>query len=92
MKFTHVALINKECTADYITTRCIKEMLSHGANKEDIIAFLRDRNIPGDDLIYDSLAEEIMNNEPAQGYITISNALQWRLQYSRIIELHNCIE
>lgn len=27
-----------------------------------------------------------MTNKPEQGYLTISNALQWRLQYSRIIE------
>ena len=27
-----------------------------------------------------------MNNPPAQGFLTISNALQWRLQYSRVIE------
>ena len=27
-----------------------------------------------------------MANKPKQGYLTISNALQWRLQYGRIIE------
>jgi hypothetical protein len=27
-----------------------------------------------------------MMNKPEQGYLTISNALQWRLQYGRIIE------
>jgi len=32
------------------------------------------------------LAEEILRNRPEQGYLTISNALQWRLQYSRILE------
>ena len=92
MRFTQVALIKKECTADYITTRCIKDMLSHGANKEDIIGFLRDRNIPGDEITYNSLAEEILCNEPAQGYLTISNALQWRIQYSRVLELRNSID
>ena len=27
-----------------------------------------------------------MQRTPAQGYLTISNALQWRLQYSRVLE------
>ncbi|WP_293160815.1 hypothetical protein [Okeania sp. SIO2C9] len=32
------------------------------------------------------MAEIIIKEPPQQGYITISNALQWRLQYRRIIE------
>jgi hypothetical protein len=32
------------------------------------------------------LAEEIIAHRPNIGYLTISNALQWRLQYGRIIE------
>ena len=31
------------------------------------------------------LAEEILANRPKIGYLTISNALQWRLQYKRVI-------
>ena len=30
--------------------------------------------------------EELLMNPPELGYLTISNALQWRLQYSRVIE------
>jgi len=32
------------------------------------------------------LADEVLADPPAIGYLTISNALQWRLQYSRAIE------
>ncbi len=32
------------------------------------------------------IAEELLVNTPLIGYLTISNALQWRLQYSRVIE------
>ena len=32
------------------------------------------------------LAEEIIKKKPQIGYLTISNALQWRLQYKRVIE------
>lgn len=33
-----------------------------------------------------SLLEEILNTAPEQGYLTMSNALQWRLQYGRVIQ------
>lgn len=66
-------------------------MLSVDANKEDIIALLNDKNVPGDDVTYNDLADEILENPPEQGYLTISNALQWRLQYKRVIGLDNSI-
>ena len=43
-----------------------------------------DRNLPVDDIEANNIAEELLKAPPAQGYLTISNALQWRLQYSRI--------
>jgi hypothetical protein len=42
--------------------------------------------LPVDEIQAEQLAEEIMVNSPQQGYRTISNALQWRLQYRRVIE------
>jgi len=38
------------------------------------------------------LAEEVLKNKPEQGYLTISNALQWRLQYGRIVKLTQNID
>jgi hypothetical protein len=32
------------------------------------------------------MADEILANPPEIGYLTISDALQWRLQYGRVIE------
>lgn len=64
-------------------------MIADGANKEDIIGFLQDKNVPGDDIVYNDLADEILSHKPKQGYLTISNALQWRLQYARVIALNN---
>jgi hypothetical protein len=29
---------------------------------------------------------ELLESVPALGYLTISNALQWRLQYTRVID------
>lgn len=89
LHFTHFTFINKERTADFTITKRLREMISDGANKEDVIGFLQDKNVPGDEIIYNDLADEIFNCPPEQGYLTISNALQWRLQYARVISLDN---
>lgn len=89
LHFTHCTFIDSERTSDYTTTKRLREMVIDGANKEDIIGFLQDKNIPGDEIVYNELASEILDNLPEQGYLTISNALQWRLQYSRVIALNN---
>lgn len=67
-------------------------MIDDGAELEDIIGFLQDKNIPGDEITHQELAEEILSHKPKQGYLTISNALQWRLQYARVITLHNKVQ
>ena len=45
----------------------------------------QDRNLPVDEIEGRRLAEELLARPPQQGYLTISNALQWRLQYGRAI-------
>lgn len=89
LHFTHCTFISKERTADFTITRRLREMVADGANKEDIIGFLQDKNVPGDEIVYNDLADEILACPPQQGYLTISNALQWRLQYARVITLDN---
>ena len=91
LRFTHCTFVDKSRTADFTITKRLREMLYDGANKEDIVGFLQDKNVPGDDIVYNDLADEILMNRPLQGYLTISNALQWRLQYSRVIELQNSV-
>jgi len=65
----------------------LREMIKDNANIEDIIAYLSDKNIPAEEVTLIRLAEQILANPPKQGYLTISNALQWRLQYQRIVGL-----
>ena len=55
--------------------------------KQTSLRYLQDKNIPADDITLTKLAEQILKNPPEQGYLTISNALQWRLQYQRIATL-----
>ena len=87
LDFKSCSFISKERTADYTTTFRLIEMVNDGANVEDIIAYLNDKNIPADDITLNQIAEQIIKNPPEQGYLTISNALQWRLQYGRVVAL-----
>ena len=91
LNFVSCTYVSKERTADYTTTFRLREMVKDQANIEDIIAYLNDRNIPAYDVALQSLAEQILSNPPEQGYLTISNALQWRLQYQRIVTLHESV-
>jgi hypothetical protein len=81
----HAIFVQKEQTADFQMTRGINQILENDGNEDDLIAFMLDRNLPVDEIEAKVIAEEILKNPPTQGYITISNALQWRLQYSRVI-------
>jgi type-2 restriction enzyme nspV len=82
----HTIFVSKNRTADYQLTTSLNKILENNANKDDIIALFHDKNLPVDDILADLLADEILSHKPEIGYLTISNALQWRLQYSRIIE------
>lgn len=82
----HAIFIEKERTADYQTTRGLLDLLERDANQDDISAFLEERYLPLDEVGRQLLAEEIVRTPPQLGYLTISNALQWRLQYSRVIQ------
>lgn len=92
LNFVSSSFIHKHRTADFQITKTIRQMLDNNANSEDIIAYLTDRNLPADEITMSNLAEEILRNKPEQGYLTISNALQWRLQYGRIVKLTESIE
>jgi hypothetical protein len=73
-------------TGDFQMTRGLRQILDNDGNKEDLMAFMAEKNLPVDEIELDNLAAEILQNKPEQGYLTISNALQWRLQYGRVIE------
>ena len=89
LRFTHCVFIQKERTADFTITKRLREMVQDGADREDIIGYFEDKNLPGDEIVYSKLADEVLEHLPAQGYLTISNAWQWRLQYARVLRLEN---
>jgi hypothetical protein len=86
LNILHTIFVEKEKTADFQTTTGICRILGNDGNKDDLLAFIEERMLPVDDIEASEIAEELLANRPQIGYLTISNALQWRLQYGRIIE------
>ena len=88
----HTIFVEASRTADYQTTRGIREIIEREGNWDDLVAFISDRNLPIDDVGATKLAEDLLKSPPKLGYLTISNALQWRLQYRRVIEQAGMID
>src|SRR6266498_3798198 len=86
LNMQHTIFVEKEKTADFQMTSGIIQIVTNNGNADDLIAFMQDRNLLVDDIQARAIAEEILRNPPQQGYLTISNALQWRLQYGRVIQ------
>jgi hypothetical protein len=86
LNILHTVYVDKKRTADFQLTTQINSILENQGNKDDLIALFNDKNLPVDEIEASNLADEILRNKPEIGYLTISNALQWRLQYGRIIE------
>ncbi len=87
LDFVSCSFVDKSRTADFQTTTGLRKIIENQGNQDDIFAFLVEHNIPGDEVSLYQMAEDILNNPPQIGYLTISNALQWRLQYSRIVAM-----
>ncbi len=86
LKIIHTIFVDSSRTADFQTTSGLHQIIENSGNTDDIVAFLHEKFLPVDDIQAQALAEEILEMPPQLGYLTISNALQWRLQYSRVIK------
>lgn len=82
----HVIYVDGPRTGDYQMTRGLREIIERDGNVDDLVALMADKNLPVDEIEMRRIAEDVIRNTPEQGYLTISNALQWRLQYTRVIE------
>lgn len=87
LEFQHVLFVDEAATADYQTTRGIQEILERDGNEDDLIGFIQDRNLRVDEVGAAVLARRILSDPPSLGYLTISNALQWRLHFRRVIDI-----
>jgi hypothetical protein len=88
----HVVFVDEDQTADFQTTKGINQILDNEGNEDDLIAFMNDRLLPVEEIEAKRIAQEILKRRPQMGYLTISNALQWRLQYKRVIEVAGQVE
>jgi hypothetical protein len=86
LRMTDTVFVDAHRTADFQLTRGLRQIVENEGNAEDLMAFMEEKNLPVDEIALKNLADEILLNKPQQGYLTISNALQWRLQYGRVIE------
>jgi hypothetical protein len=86
LNIEHTVFVEKSRTADYQLTRGIREILERDANEDDLVALFQDKNLPVDEIEARNIAREVLKKKPEQGYLTISNAQQWRLQYGRAIQ------
>ncbi|MDP3723933.1 MAG: restriction endonuclease [Candidatus Omnitrophota bacterium] len=80
LNIQHVIFVESARTADYQTTSGLLKILDNNGNSDDLVAFMSERFLPVDDIQAKELANNILKERPAIGYLTISNALQWRLQ------------
>ena len=85
LNMAHTIFVEKSRTADYQMTRGLRQIIDNDGIEDDIVAFLQDKNLPVDEIEARKLAADILREPPLQGYLTIFNALQWRLQYGRVI-------
>jgi hypothetical protein len=92
LKVLHTVLVEAGRTGDYQTTTGLLRILENNGNEDDLIAFMYERNLPVDEIEAQKIAKELMKRRPDVGYLTISNALQWRLQYRRVIEKAGLVE
>jgi len=86
LKIISSIFVDNHRTADYQTTIGLSHIKENNGNKDDMLAFFAERMLPVDEILADEIANEVLNNKLNIGYLTISNALQWRLQYTRVIQ------
>jgi hypothetical protein len=92
LRILHTIFVEARATGDFTMTRRLREMISDDANEDDIVAYLTDRNLPVEEIELRDIARDVLKSPPAQGYLTISNALQWRLQYGHAIREAGSVE
>ena len=89
--FKNISFVDKTKTADFTITKLLRQTLDIGGNDDDLYSVLADRNIPGDDITYNNIIKRIREQGVTQGYITITNALQWRASYKRIVAISGTV-
>lgn len=86
LNILHTIFVEASRTGDYQTTTGLRQIIENNGNEDDLIGFMQDKNLPLDEIQAQEIALELLNGPPLlDGYLTISNANQWRLAYGRAI-------
>jgi hypothetical protein len=85
LNILHTIFVEANQTGDFQMTKGLREIMERQGNEDDLVAFMQDRMLPVDEIEMRRIAQDLLKTPLVQGYLTISNALQWRLQYGRII-------
>jgi hypothetical protein len=86
LRITDTIFVDARRTADFQMTKGLIDILEKEGNEDDLMAFMISRHLTADEIELNALAADVLQNRPEQGFLTISPALQWRLQYKRVIE------
>jgi hypothetical protein len=87
LNLKNIVFIMAEDTSDFQLTTDINNILDDDApHKKEALEYLfKERNLPIDSMEAELLAEEVMKRKPRIGQLSISNALQWRINYQRVV-------
>ena len=85
LNILHAIFVESKKTGDFQMTSGLRDILARNGNEDDLVAFMQDKMLPVEEIEARRIAQELLASAPELGYLTISNALQWRLQYSRVI-------
>ena len=58
LNFLNCSFIRENRTADNQTTKSLRQMIENGANSEDIVGYLMDRNLPADEITLTLIIQE----------------------------------
>src|SRR5271157_1845552 len=92
LNMLHTIFVEQHRTADFQMTSGLRQIIQSQGNEDDLVAFMKDKNLPIDDIEAYQIAKELLEKPCEEGYLTISNALQWRLQYQRVIDQAGTVE
>ncbi len=92
LNIQHTIFVEERCTADFQMTTGLLGIIENHGNEDDLVAFVQDRALPVDEIEARAIAQDVVRTPPQVGYLTISSALQWRLQYGRVIEQAGAID
>lgn len=100
LRMVSTVFVEKDQTGDFQMTLGIRRIVADAqrdgdsaeVTKQDLMAHMEARALTSDEHELRALAEAIMEQLPEQGYLTISPAMQWRLQYKRVMEMAGTVD